>query len=426
MAGARIVIVGAGFGGLQVARKLSGRGFELLLIDRHNYHLFQPLLYQVATAGLEQEHVAKSVRGLLRGHDDLRFLMAEVEAIDLAAHRVLTSSGAFEYNYLVLAAGAENQTYSLPGIEANALPLKNLDDAVGLRNHLLRAFEQASRTPDPVQRRALLHFLVIGGGATGVEMAGALTELIDHVMRRDFPELDFEQVQVSLLEARDRLLPGMDPRLSEAARRMLEHKGVQVHLERRVLSYDGVALELESADPIRTHNVIWTAGVQASRLVRELGVEQGPGGRALVSQTLQLRDHPEVFVIGDAAYPEHSGESLPMMAPVAIQMADLAAANLVRLEQGQALLPFKYADPGRLATIGRNAAVAQIGGLKFTGFPAWLVWLAVHLLRLIGFRNKLMVFLSWAWEYILYDRAVRIIHGEMPRPGPALRQPGGQ
>jgi NADH dehydrogenase len=416
MSGARIVIVGAGFGGLQAARKLSGRGFELLLIDRHNYHLFQPLLYQVATAGLEPEHVAKSVRALLREHDDVRFLMAEVEGINLAARRIFTTSGELEFDYLVLAAGAENQTFSLPGIEAHSLPLKDLDDAVVLRNRLLGAFERASRTPDPVQRRAGLHFIIIGGGATGVEMAGALTELIEHVMRRDFPELDFDEVGVSLLEARDRLLPGMDPDLSEAARVALEDKGVRVRLEARVLSYDGKTLDVEGIDPIRTNNVIWTAGVRASRLVRELGVEHGPAGRAMVRQTLQLAVHPEVFVIGDAAYPEHIGKSLPMMAPVAIQMADHAAVNIVRLERGQTLLPFKFSDPGRLATIGRNAAVAQIGRLKFTGFGAWLIWLVVHLLRLIGFRNKLMVFLSWAWEYIFYDRAVRIIHGETPHP----------
>lgn len=407
-----VVIVGAGFGGLNAARTLRGAPVRITLIDRNNYHLFQPLLYQVATAGLEPEQIAKPIRAILRDQSNLRFRMAEVEDVDLERRRLHTNLGSMEYDYLVMAVGAQTDFFQMENLERSALDLKGLDDAIHVRNHVLRCFERAAIEDDPQRRKDLLTFLIVGGGPTGVEMAGAISELIHLVLLRDYPELSREDVRVLLFEAVDQVLPGFPRSLGEAARDELADKGIEVRLEEAVEDYDGRAARLANGEVVPSETLIWAAGVKAHGIVRQLGVELARSRRVPVEATLQLPDHPTVFVVGDAAHREADGKPLPMMAPVAIQMAKRAAENIERLVQGKSPEPFEYRDPGSLATIGRNAAVADVFGLQFTGFVAWVVWLVVHLIQLIGFRNRLVVLINWAWDYFFYDRAVRLITGE--------------
>ncbi len=405
----RVVIVGAGFGGLRAARALKRAPVDVVLVDRHNYHLFQPLLYQVATAGLEPESIARPVRAILRRQPHFEFRMAEMTGLDVAARRVLTSGGAIPYDYLILALGGETNFFGLQRIRAHAFDLKDTSGAVAIRNHVLRCFERGVLEGDAEQRRALLTFVIVGGGPTGVEMAGALSELIRLVLVKDYPRLNIKDVRVLLLEAADRLLGAMPPRLSAAAERTLWRKHVEVRFGATVQDYDGERVALKGGEVIPARTLIWAAGAQAVSLVARLGLPTARQGRVVVEPTLQVPEHPEVFVIGDAAYVESGGQPLPMMAPVAIQMAETAAANVARHLRSEAPAAFRYRDPGSLATIGRNAAVAYIRGVAFKGFVAWVVWLVVHILQLIGFRNKLFVLLNWAWDYFFYERASRLI-----------------
>ena len=404
-----VVIVGAGFGGLRAARALRRAPVQVVLVDRNNYHLFQPLLYQVATAGLEPEQIAKPVRAILRGQQNLDFRMVEVTGVDLAGRRVLTSDSPIPYDFLIIAAGAETNFFGLSGVERHGFGLKDVSDAVRIRNQVLACFERAMLEPDPERRRALLTFVVVGGGPTGVEMAGALAELTRLVLVKDYPRLNLKDVRVLLLEAGDRVLLGMPPRLSEIAAATLWKKHVEVRHGATVADFDGSCARLKSGEVIPARTLVWAAGVRAAPLVGGLGVPTARLGRVPVMPTLQLAAHAEVFVVGDAAYLEAAGEPLPMMAPVAIQMAETVADNIARRLRGEPAVPFRYRNPGSLATIGRNAAVARIYGISFKGFPAWVAWLVVHLIQLIGFRNKLFVLINWAWDYFFYDRAVRLI-----------------
>ncbi len=408
------VVVGAGFAGLRVARRLAHAPVRLVLLDRQNYHLFQPLLYQVATAGLEPEEIAQPVRSILGRQTNLEFRLGEVKHIDLERRLVEADGVAIAYDYLVIAAGAETDTFGNASITANALALKGLGDAIGIRNHVLRCFERAITNPDPKSRRAQLSFVIVGGGPTGVEMAGALSELVRLVLRRDYPGLPPQEVHVVLLEAQHRLLPGLPADLASHAQRALERKAVEVRYGAQVRHVEADHLLLETGERLDAATVIWAAGARAVGLVRDLGPPLGSRGRVRVENDLSLPGHPEVFVVGDAAYLEAAGHPLPMMAPVALQMADTAAMNLQRRLRDLPAIPFRYRDPGGLATIGRNAAVAFVRGLKFRGFAAWAVWLVVHLVQLIGFRNRLLVLVNWAWDYLFYDRAVRLI---TPEPG---------
>jgi NADH dehydrogenase len=404
-----VVVVCAGFGGLRAARALRKAPVNVLLVDRHNYHLFQPLLYQVATAGLEPEEIAKPVRAVLRGQRNFDFRLAPVTGVDFAARELATDDGPIGYDYLILATGAAANFFGLKGVEQCGLTLKDIPDAVRIRNNVLSCFEEAMFEPDAEQRRALLTFVVVGGGPTGVEMAGALSELIRLVLVKDYRRLDLKDVRILLLEAGNRLLAGFPERLSEAAASTLWKKHVEVRHGALVTGFDGRAATLKSGEVVPARTLIWAAGVQAAPLAKALGVPTAHLGRVKVEPTLQLAGHPEVFVIGDAAYLEAQGPSLPMMAPVAIQMGETVARSIRRLLAGDQAVPFVYKDPGSLATIGRNAAVARIHGVSFTGFPAWVVWLVVHIIQLIGFRNRLFVLTNWAWDYFFYDRAVRLI-----------------
>ena len=404
-----VVVVGAGFGGLRVARALRGAPVQVVLVDRNNYHLFQPLLYQVATAGLEPEEIAKPARAILRGQKNFDFRMVNVTRVDFGARRLETSGGPIGYDFLVLAPGGETNFFGLAALQRHGLGLKDIPDAIAIRNHVLTCFERATLEANAERRRAMLTFVVVGGGPTGVEMAGALSELIRLVLVKDYPRLNIKDVRILLLEATDTLLPALPERLREAAGKTLWRKYVEVRFGATVADFDGHAARLKSGEVIPAETLIWAAGVRAASLNTSLGLALGRQGRVQVEPTLQVAGHPEVFIIGDAAYREQDGEGLPMVAPVAIQMGEAVARNIARQVRGEPLLPFRYRDQGTLATIGRNAAVANVYGLTLSGFPAWVMWLVVHIIQLIGFRNKLFVLLNWAWDYFFYERAARLI-----------------
>ena len=405
-----VVIVGAGFGGLRVARGLRGAPLDVLILDRQNYHLFVPLLYQVATAGLEPEEIAQPIRRILRGAANVRFQLAEVSSIDLE-HRVLgTDLGDVGYDYLVLTAGSATSYFGLDSVEQTACTLRDLDDAEMLRDRVLQAFEAATTEPNAGRRRELTTTVVVGGGPTGVELAGALAELRRHGLARDYPDLDLSGARIHLLEASDRLLPGFPQRSQENAREKLFQMGVEVRLQAIVADADERGVTLKSGERVPAGVVIWVAGMRAPALADGLPTQKGDSGRIVVDHTLQLPGHPEVYAIGDMA---HVGgpdvRPHPMMAPVAIQQGDLVSENIKRQLEGRPLKRFRYKDRGTMVTIGRQAAVAQIYGLQFRGFVAWLIWLTVHLVWLIGFRNRLLVLVNWAWNYFTYDRGVRLI-----------------
>jgi NADH dehydrogenase len=406
-----VVIVGAGFGGLRAVRALRRAPVRITLVDRRNYHLFQPLLYQVATAGLAPEDIAHPVRAIFRRQRNFEFRLAEVVGVDLAERRLRTSTGDLAWDFLILAPGSTSAFFGLDTVAENALPLKDIEDAVAIRNQVLRMFETAVQEPDADRRRAMLNFVVVGGGPTGVESAGALSELIRLVLTRDFPNLNVKEVRVILLEATDRLLGALPPKLGEATAEILWRKHVEVRFGALVTGFDGERVMLKGGEVIPARTLIWAAGVQAAPLVEVLEADRGSQGRVRVRETLQLPGHDRVFVVGDGAYLEDPAEGpLPMMAPVAQQEADHAAANLVRMLRGEPLTPFRYHNRGTMATIGRNAAVAYVRGFAFVGFVAWVLWLVLHIVLLIGFRNRLLVLINWAWDYFLYDRAVRLIH----------------
>ncbi len=405
----QVVIVGAGFGGLRAALRLANKPVQVTLVDQHNYHLFQPLLYQVATAGLSADEIAYPLRAILSRQRNARFRLARIEQIDLAQRKLLTAAEEIPYDYLVLAVGGVTNYFGMESIARNSFGLKSLEDARNIRNHLLNIFERASIETDPEIQRALLTFVVVGGGPTGVECAGAISELIRLVLSRDFPQLNFDSVRVILLEALDRLLTQMPPDLSQATLEALQAKRVEVRLNTAVKDFDGKCLTLQDGQSLLTHTLIWAAGIRVHPLLDTLDLPKGKQGRVKVLPTLQLADHPEVFVIGDAAYQEVDGQALPMVAPVAMQQGETAADNVMNHLSRRPLQEFVYKDPGVLATIGRNRAVAWLGRFKFKGFPAWVVWLVVHIMKLIGFRNRLLVLINWAWEYLFFDRANRII-----------------
>lgn len=404
-----VVIVGGGFGGLNAARALRRDPVNVLLLDRNNYHLFQPLLYQVATAGLEPEEIARPVRAILRRQKNFDFRLVEVTHVDLTQRRLDTSAGPVAYDYLVLSHGSETNFFGLESMVRNGLGLKDIPDALRIRNHVLTCFEQAMLETDAERRRAKLTFIVVGGGPTGVEMAGALSELIRLVLVKDYPRLNIKDVRILLLEATDKILTAMPERLREAAVKTLWRKWIEVRFSAVVTNYDGELVRLKSGEVIPARTVIWAAGVQASPLSRRLGLTPVRQGRLAVEPTLQVNGHPEVFIIGDAAFLDANGQPLPMVAPVAIQMGKHAARNIRSALRGKPLVPFRYRDQGTLATIGRNAAVCDVYGIKARGFPAWVLWLGIHIVQLIGFRNKLFVLLNWAWDYFFYERAARLI-----------------
>lgn len=405
----RVVIVGGGFGGLWAARRLARSGrVDVVLVDRNNYHTFLPLLYQVAAAELEPEQIAYPLRGIFRGRRRVSVAVAEARGVDLDRRTLHTDGPDIPYDQLILAPGSRTAFFGVKGAAEHAYLLKSLEDAVRLRNRILACFEAASLTEDPVRRAALLTFTVVGGGPTGVEFAGALAELVRTPLARDFPELaDRTSPRIVLLEAADGLLTGFPPRLRAYARERLALMGVEVHAEARVAEVTPAEVRLGDGMRIATCTVVWTAGVCGNDVAAAMGLPVGRGGRVVVLPTLQVAGHPELHVVGDLALPE--GESPPMIAPSAIQQGLHAAGNVLRLLEGGETAPFRYRDKGAMATIGRRAAVVRLGRFALSGQCAWLLWLFVHLAYLIGFRNRLFVLMNWAWDYLFFERAVRLI-----------------
>jgi NADH dehydrogenase len=400
-----VVIIGAGFGGLAAAKELAGAPVQVTIVDQRNYHTFQPLLYQVATAGLEGESIAHSVRGIFHGAPNIGFHLGSVVIVDLDRRRLGLADGAvLEWDHLIVSAGAVTATYGVAGVAEHAFGMKSLTDAVRVRSHLLQRFEQADANPALIDEGALT-VAVVGGGPTGVELAGALSELFSRVLAKDHPHLDISRARVIVVEATDRLLPALDRRLGEHARRALEAKGIEVRLEHTVESVDGRTVRMTGGEVIPCQTVVWAAGVRAHPL--SSWFELHASGRVLVGPDLRVPGHPDVAVIGDlAATIGRRGEVLAQVAPVAIQGGRYVARSILR----PATRPFRYRDKGSMATIGRNDAVAQLpGGVRVTGFPGWVMWLGLHLLELIGFRNRAAVLLEWGWNYVTYDRGARFI-----------------
>jgi len=409
----RVVIVGAGFGGLYAARALKHAPVQITLIDRRNYHLFQPLLYQVATAGLSPNDIAYPIRGVVSRQKNTRVFMAEAVAVDVKARKVILHDGEVDYDYLVLAMGATHSYFGHPEWETYAPGLKSIDDALEVRRRILCAFEKAERETDGAKRQALLTFVVVGAGPTGVELAGAIGEIACKVMARDFRNINPRDARIILVEAGPRVLPSFPEGLSAKAEASLHKLCVEVRKNSPVTSIQPGVVVI-GGEPVSAATVLWAAGVTASPLARSLGVPLDRAGRVLVEPDLSIRSHPEVFVIGDlAAYVNQTGKLLPGLAPVAIQQGRHVAKNIMRALRGRPSEPFRYVDRGSLATIGRAAAVADFGTVKLSGFFAWVTWLFVHILFLIGFRNRFIVLFEWAWAYVTFQRSARLITGDV-------------
>ena len=421
-----IVVLGAGFAGLTFCQRLDCPRARVTLVDRQNHHLFQPLLYQVAAAGLAAPDIAQPVRSILSDRENVTVLLDNVVHIDLDEKTVQCDKNQLRYDYLVLGLGGETSYFGHSEWEQFAPGLKSLDDALRIRRRILLAFEKAENTSDPEERRRLMTIVVVGGGPTGVELAGAFAELARHVLEGDFRRIDPRQARVILIEAGAHVLSQFPPELAVSAERQLTRMGVDVRTNTRVKNITRGCVEVDD-DTILTENIIWAAGVSASPLTRQLGVEVDRAGRVKVNPDLSVPGHPEVFALGDIAFiVDRDGQSVPGVSPAAMQMAK-HAAKIIEDEIASArpgLLPrpaFDYWDRGSMATIGRSAAVAKIGRLEFAGFPAWLAWLVVHLIFLIGFRNKIAVFFNWAYSYLTYKRGMRIITGLSDTSDPALK-----
>jgi NADH dehydrogenase len=414
-----VVIIGGGFGGLSVARALAREPVRVTLVDRSNHHLFQPLLYQVAMAGLSPGEIAVPIRSVLSHQANARVLLAEVTNVDLAEKRVETrETAALEYDYLVVATGAENSYFGHDDWARIAPGLKDLDDAVEIRRRVLVAFEAAERESDPAVQRQHLTFVVIGGGPTGVELAGAIAELATFVLARDFRAIHSDATRVVLVEGSERLLSGFDPKLSALAAKSLHEMGVEVRTGLRVTSMDEGGVTCGS-ERIPASTVLWAAGVRGSGLAQKIGLPVDRQGRAIVEPDCSVGGRPDVFVIGDAAsfITETAPHGLPGVSPVAMQQGRFVARQIARSLAGAPRQRFKYVDKGSMATIGRSRAVAQVGKLQLSGFLAWLAWLCVHIFYLIDFRNRVVVLLDWAWAYFAYRRGSRLITGHRLHAG---------
>ena len=414
----QIVVIGGGFGGLTFCQQFHHPNARLTLVDKHNHHLFQPLLYQVATAGLSAPEIAQPIRSILSDRSDVTVLMDQVDDLNLTARAVVLGHRTLKYDYLVLALGGGTSYFGHPEWEQFAPGLKSLEDAIRIRREVLLAFEQAEMEPDPIERARLMTIVVVGGGPTGVELAGAFAELARQVLRKDFRHIDPATAQIILIEASPHVLSNMHEDLQLSAEASLQKLGVQIRNNIKVANISAGRVELTTGEVIRAANILWAAGVAASPLTKKLGVELDRAGRVKVNPDCSVPGHPEVFAVGDMALLlQKNGRPVPAVSPGAMQMAK-HAAQIIEDElasPGSAQRPdFKYFDKGTMATIGRSAAVAQVGPFRFTGYMAWLTWLFVHLLFLVGFRNKVAVLWQWAYSYVAYKRGSRIITNVTP------------
>lgn len=415
----RVVIVGGGFGGLKLANKLKKSDFQVVLIDKNNYHQFQPLLYQVASSGLEPSSISFPFRKIFQRRKNFYFRMAEVKAILPADNKIETSIGVLHYDYLVLAAGTTTNYFGNEHVMERSLPMKSIEEALGMRNVLLSNFEKALTTTDLVERQALLNIVVVGGGATGVEVSGVLSEMKRFVIPKDYPDLKDEDINIFLIEGSPRLLGGMSTESSGGAEKFLREMGVRVMLNTKVIDYEGDKVILEGGESVLTKTVVWVSGVKAVSF-KNIGDDfLARGARIKVNEFNLVKGLPNVFAIGDVCYmtePDYPNGH-PQVAQVAIQQGKLLAENLQRIEHNQLPKAFHYKNLGSLATIGRNKAVADFRSVKMQGFLAWVVWMTVHLRSILGVRNKLVVLINWVWNYLTYDQSIRLIIFARKRKG---------
>jgi len=408
----RVVIVGGGFGGINLAKQLKKTPVQVVLLDRNNYHLFQPLLYQVSTAGLEPDSIAFPLRGIFGRQKNFHFRMAEVRGVRPEEHILETGIGNIRYDYLVLATGSNTNFFGNKLIEEHAIGMKSLIEAVQIRNYVIKQFEESLLLADKAEIKAKLTFAVVGGGPTGVEMAGAISELRKYILPKDYPELPLDCMEIYLIEAGPRILPALSDLSSARAENGLRALGIHVLTNVLVKNYDGQTLLLANGDQIATRSLIWAAGVKGvpiNGLPKDTVI---PNGRILVNEFCQVKGYNDIYAIGDIAQLTNDPrfpKGYPMVAQVAIQQGRLVAANLVKQLRQEPLQAFHYKDLGSLATIGRNKAVAEIGKMKWSGRLAWFIWMVVHLMSLLGFRNKMVVFINWCYRYFTFDRGTRII-----------------
>jgi len=404
-----VVIVGGGFGGLQAARKLRAKPLRITLVDRRNHHLFQPLLYQVATAALSPSNIAVPIRPMFRRFQNVNILLSEVQEVVPERRYLRLGDGELPYDYLILAAGSRTAYFGHDEWAKDAPGLKSLEDAIEIRKRVLSAFELAERDKDPEVQRAFMTFVIIGGGPTGVEMAGAIAEMARFTLRGDFRRIVPREARIILAEGSDRLLGGFHPDLSDYARRALERLGVEVRTKTYATSIDSQRVKLGN-DIIPSRTIIWAAGISASPLARTLGIEVDRMGRVPVQEDLSIEGYPEIQVVGDMAkFTNPDGSILPGVSPVAIQQGKHAAKNILRSLRGEDPLPFRYWDKGMMATIGRNTAVADVRFMRFRGWVAWLAWLFLHIMYLVGFRNRVVTFFEWAYAYFSFSKGSRLI-----------------
>ena len=408
----RIVIIGGGFAGISLAKKLGDLDAQIIMIDKHNYHTFQPLLYQVSTGGLEPDSIAYPIRKILKRLKNFHFRWATVDRVDPEASVVHTNIGEINYDYLVVATGTKTNFFGNTEIQTHAMAMKNVPQSLNIRSYMLQNFEKADNCDDIQERMALLNFAIIGAGPTGVELAGAFAELKKNVFPKDYRHLNIDEMEIHLFEGADRVLPPMSAHASKKAKEFLDEFGVHIHLNTLVKDYDGDVLTMNDGTTMRTRNFIWTAGVTGAAIDGlEVDSLLTGGNRFRVNRYNQVEGYDHIFAIGDVAYMETEiyPKGHPQMAQPAIQQGALLAKNLKRLLQGETMKPFEYRNKGEMATIGRNRAVVDLPKLSFGGFFAWFIWMFVHLMSLVGFRNKVIVFFNWAYNYINYDKAARLI-----------------
>ena len=415
----RVIIVGGGFGGLKLAERLKGSQFQVVLVDRNNYHQFLPLIYQVASAGIEPTSISFPFRKIFQGRKNFFFRLAEVRSIDPEHNRIQTSIGKADYDYLVLAAGTTSNFFGNARIEQAAIPMKDVSEAMGLRNALLSNYERAVTCSTGEERRELLTVVIVGGGATGVEIAGALSEMKRFVIPKDYPEIKKSELRLCLIEAGDRLLAGMSREASDHAKMFLEEMGIEVKLNTKVTDYDNYAVVLETGERIPTRSFIWVSGITAVHIGNLDESLLGRGKRITVDEFNRVRGMANVFAIGDQCIQptdDRYPNGHPQVAQVAIQQGELLACNLRRERRGAAMQPFRYKDLGSMATLGRNRAVADLGRIRLHGWLAWMIWLVVHLRSILGIRNRLLILMNWTWNYFTYDQSLRLIIREKKAP----------
>ena len=404
-----VVVVGAGFGGVKVAKSFTNKNVDVTLIDRNNYHLFQPLLYQVSTAVLAEAEIAYPVRAFFRKNKNVDFFLGDVTDFDLEGKKVITDQGSVSYDYLVVAAGSTTNYFGMESVEKNSFAMKTLDESVVIRNHILQLFERADKETDAAKRKALLTFVCVGGGPTGVEESGAISELVYSVLKQEYHKLDFSDVDIKLIEATDRVLPMMPEDLRDETVNVLRSKKVDVRLNTQVMDYDGEKITFKDGEVVPTETVIWAAGVKAVPVMAKLGAEMDRAGRVIVEKTLQVPNHPEVYAIGDNAHFMQGERPLATIAPVATQQAVVCVNNILNSIAGKDLASFEYNDVGSMATIGAGDAVMFKGIMKSKGFIAWSAWMVIHLMRLAGTHANVTVVLKWMWNFLSGTRLGRII-----------------